>query len=127
MGLIDCFPSIPTSFYQGFIVGYPALSHVQTPPNGTSLAIYEFKFKDIVNKELAKGHYMGPFPFLKIEASLSWFQSSPLSLIPKSGKPGKLCLIQNFSFPIEVLTHFPNQTINKAITIPSLSGIFPRD
>jgi hypothetical protein len=64
-GLIDRFPSILTSFHQGFIVGYPTLSCVQTPPNSTSLAVYESKFKDIVNKELAKGKERGTLPFLK--------------------------------------------------------------
>ena len=115
-GLIDRFPSIPTGLRHSFDVGYPVLSRVQIPPNSTSLAIYEPEFKDIVDKELTKDRYIGPFPFFEIEASLGPFQSSPLSLIPKSGKPGKFHLIQNFSFPIEVLSHFPNPSINQAIT-----------
>ena len=114
-GLIDRFPSIPAGLHHGFIVGYPALSSVQTPPNSTSLAVYEPEFRDIVNKELAKGRYIGPFPFSRIEASLGPFQTSPLSLIPNPGKPGKFCLIQNFSFPIEVSPCFPNPSINQAV------------
>ena len=115
-GLIDRFPSIPAGLRHGFIVGYPALSSVQTPPNSTSLAVYEPEFRDIVNKELAKGRYIGPFPVSKIEASLGPFQTSPLSLIPKPRKPGKFRLIQNFSFPIEVSPRFPNPSINQAVT-----------
>ena len=69
-----------------------------------------------MNKELAKGHYIGPFPFSKIEASLGPFQTSPLLLIPKPGKPGKFRLIQNFSFPIEVSPRFPNPSINQVVT-----------
>ena len=92
------------------------LDHVQTPPNSTSLSMYEKEFKEIVNKELMKECYIGPFPFMTIEAAIGPFQSSPLSLIPKPGKPGKFCLVQNFSFPIQTSTHFPNLSVNNAIT-----------
>ena len=86
-GLVVRFPSIPSGLRQGFSVGYPMPSHVQMPPNSTSLAVYEAEFGNIVNKELTKGHYIGPLPFSIIETLLGPFQSSPLSLIPKSGKP----------------------------------------
>ena len=86
-GLVVRFPSIPSGLRQGFSVGYPTPSRVQTPPNSTSLAVYEAEFGDIVNKELTKGRYIGPLPFSMIETLLGPFQSFPLSLIPKSGKP----------------------------------------
>jgi len=100
---------------QGFIVGYSPLSHVQTPPNSTSVSIYKTEFRNIVNRELAKERYIGPFLFKTIEATLGPFQSSPLSLIPKSGKLGKFRLVQNLSFPIQTSPHFPNPSINNAI------------
>ena len=126
-GLFNRFPSIPSGLHKGFIVGYPMPSRVQTPLNSTSLATYEAKFGEIVNKELSKGRYLGPLPFVVIEAFLGPFQSSPLSLIPKPGKPRKFRLVQNFSFPIETLPRFPSPSINGAITasfFPCTWGIF---
>ena len=120
-GLLECFSSIPSGLHKGFTVGYPTLNHVQTPPNSTSLSVYEKEFKEIVNKELTKERYIGPFPFTTIEAAIGPFQSSPLSLIPKPGKPGKFRLVQNFSFPIQTSTRFPNLSVNDAIT----TGLLP--
>ena len=126
-GLLEHFSSIPSGLHKGFTVGYPMLDHVQTPPNSTSLSVYEKKFKEIVNKELTKERYIGPFPFMTIEAAIGPFQSSPLSLIPKPGKPGKFRLVQNFSFPIQTSTCFPNPSVNDAITtglLPCMWGKF---
>jgi hypothetical protein len=120
-GLINFFPNILSGLREGFCVGYPTPFRVQTPPNSTSLSVYEHEFKDIVNKELDKGRYIGPLTFSTIEAFLGPYQSSPLSLIPKSGKPGKFRLIQNFSFPIETSFRFLSASVNSAIT----SEFFP--
>ena len=120
-GLLEHFSSIPSGLHKGFTVGYPMLDHVQTPPNSTSLSVYEKEFKEIVNKELTKERYIGPFLFTTIEAAIGPFQSSLLSLIPKPGKPGKFRLVQNFSFPIQTSTHFPNPSVNNAIT----TGLLP--
>ena len=98
-GLLHCFPSILSGLHQGFSVGYPSPPHVQTPPNSTSLAVYKAKFGDLVNKELTKGCYIGPLSFPTIETFLGPFQSSPLSLISKSSKLEKFCLVQNSHFP----------------------------
>ena len=121
MGLLTRFPSILSGLCTGFIVGYPTLSHVQTLPNSTSLAVYESEFDIIVNKELAKKHYLGPFSFTMIHSLLGPFQSSLLLLIPKAGKLGKFHLIQNFSFPIEASSYYPSPSINKAI----MADLFP--
>jgi hypothetical protein len=43
------------------------------------------------------------------------FQTSPLSIIQKLGKPGKFRLIQNFSFPHALNTHFQSPSINSHI------------
>jgi hypothetical protein len=59
-GLINFFPNIPSGLREGFCVGYPTPFRVQTPLNSTSLSVYEHEFKDIVNKELDKGRYIGP-------------------------------------------------------------------
>jgi hypothetical protein len=116
-GLIDRFPFILSGLCNSFIVGYPMPSHVQTPPNSTSLALYdEAKFGEIVDKKLDKGCYIGPLPFSTIEAYLGPFQSSPLLLIPKPNTLGKFCLVQIFSFPIETSPRFPSPSINNTIT-----------
>ena len=114
-GLLKCFSFIPSGLHKGFIVGYPLIAHVQTPLNSTLLSVYEKEFQEIVNKELTKERYIGPFPFTTLEATIGPFQSSPLSLIPKPGKPGKFHLVQNFSFPIQTSTRFPNPSVNDAI------------
>ena len=125
--LLERFSFIPLGLHKGFVVGYPTLAHVQTPPNSTSLSVYKKEFEEIVNKELTKKRYIGPLPFATIEAAIGPFQSSPLSLIPKPGKPGKFRLVQNFSFPIQTSPRFPNPSINSAITadlIPCTWGKF---
>ena len=43
------------------------------------------------------------------------FQTSPLSIIPKPGQPGKFRLVQNFSFPIIPNDRFPFPAINSYI------------
>lgn len=53
----------------------------------------------MIQVEFDKGRYIGPFSRSDLEAEIGPFQSSPLSLVPKSGKPGKFRLIQNLSHP----------------------------
>ena len=120
-GLLTRFPSIPTGLREGFIVGYPTISRVQSPPNSTTVSLYTSEFNDVVNKEIAKGRYIGPLPFSDITNLIGPFQTSPLSMIPKPGRPGKFRLIQNFSFPIEISPRFASPSINHAID----TALFP--
>ena len=113
-GLIDCFPFIPAGFREGFIVGYPEIFHVQSPPNSTSLSLYNSEFDDIISKELAKGRYIRPFLAADLVHTIGPFQSSPLSLIPKPGRLGKFRLVQNLSFPA---TTYPVSPIHPLITL----------
>ena len=55
-------------------------------------------FQAIINHEFATGWYLGPFSASQVVGLLGPFQTSPLSLVPKS-TPGKFRLIQNLSFP----------------------------
>ena len=120
-GLLVRFPSIPTGLREGFIVGYPTISRVQSPPNSTTIALYTSEFNDVVNKEISKGRYIGPLLFSDITNLIGPFQTSPLSMIPKPSRLGKFRLIQNFSFPIEVSPCFPSPSINHAID----TALFP--
>ena len=56
-----------------------------------------------------KGRYIGPFSLSNLKAEIGPFQSSPLSLVPKLGKPGKFCLIQNLS---HLHNNHPTPSIN---------------
>lgn len=52
-----------------------------------------------MQKEFAKARYLGPYSQAEIESTLGPFQTAPMSIVPKPGKPGKFRLIQNLSFP----------------------------
>ncbi|SRR6266702_1578576 len=49
------------------------------------------------NATFATGQYIGPFMREQVEANLGPFQTSPLSLVPKTSKPGKFQAVHNFS------------------------------
>ena len=66
-------------------------------------------FNEMIQAEFDKGRYLGPFTREELEREIGPFQSSPLSLVPKSGKPGKFRLIQNLSHPH---TNLPSPSIN---------------
>ena len=59
-----------SSLLLGFIVGFPIITHVQSPPNSTSISTYQREFNEIIHKEIMKGRYIGPYPFLVIEEVL---------------------------------------------------------
>lgn len=97
--ILDKYPRIPDFLTYGADAGIPRLHHTFTPPNHPSIATHRTIFAEIVNTEFQKGRYWGPFSKTELENIIGPFQTSPLSLIPKSGKPGKFRLIQNLSYP----------------------------
>ena len=70
-----------------------------TPSNHPSITSNQHIFHKIVNMEFKKGCYWGPFSKTELECIIGPFQTLPLSLILKPGKPGRFCLIQNLSYP----------------------------
>ena len=52
-----------------------------------------------MTQEFEKGRYSGPFSRAEVENRFGPFQISPLSMVPRAGKPGKFRLAQNLSFP----------------------------
>jgi hypothetical protein len=109
---------------RGAFAGIPKISHTFTPPNKESTETLSHAFFDIIQSEFSKGHYLGPFSCEELEHKIGPFQSSPLSLVPKSGKPGKFCLIQNLSFSH---TNLPVPSINSSLcseNFPCTWGIF---
>ena len=107
-------PLISELLLNGFDVHAPHISRSFTPPNHPSTSKHPDAFQDIINKEFAKGRYIGPFTLLELENSIGPVQSSPLSIIPKPGRPGKYHLIQNLSFP-HTASHGESHSINSQV------------
>ena len=113
--LVNDYGDIPNGLRYGFKIDFPNITHVQSPPNSPSVTMYHEQLDEIVQKEISKGRYIGPLPLSIIENIIGPYQSSPLSIIPKPGKPGKFRLVQNFSFPLSPNTTNPSQSINSYI------------
>ena len=112
-GLLETYPQIPSFLTYGADAGIPRLQTTFTPPNHPSIASHQKVFDEIVNIEFQKGRYWGPFSKTELESIIGPFQTSPLSLIPKAGKPGKFRLIQNLSYPRNVSHNI--RSINSSI------------
>lgn len=96
----------------------PPISSSYTPSNNLSVHEHKEVFNQMFAKELALGHYLGPYLRAEIELALGPFQSSPLSVIPKPGRPRKFRLIQNLFFPFN---DPKNASINSCINSDSFS------
>lgn len=107
--LLAKYPQIPNFIRHGANAGIPPILHSFTPLNKESTESLSDVFNDIICSEFNKGRYLGPFSQKELEQEIGPFQSSPLSLVPKSGKPGKYRLIQNLSHPH---TNIPTPSIN---------------
>lgn len=119
-GLIARYPLLPRSLRSGFFIGVLSISHTFTPPNRPAVHEYADAFQTIIQKEIEAGRYLGPFTRLQIENSIGPFQSSPLSLVPKAGKPGKFRLTQNLSHPRSPLVLLSSPS--SPITISSINS-----
>jgi len=98
-GLISRYPTLPLSIRNGFNAGIQPIVNTYAPPNHPSIAHYKKYFDEIVQIEFVKGRYIGPFSCQELENMVGPFQTSPLALIEKPGKPDQYRLIQNLSFP----------------------------
>ena len=87
--LLQRYPHIPTFISLGTDAGIPTINSTFAPPNRPSVDVHKEVFLEIVNNEFAKGWYWGPFSKEEVESIIGPFQTSPLSLIPKPGKPSK--------------------------------------
>ena len=84
---------------EGFYAGIPKITKTFTPANSTSVDEHPEAFEKAIQAEFDKGRYIGPMSRAEVEELIGPFQTSPLSIIPKPGKPGKYRLIQNLSHP----------------------------
>ena len=125
--LLTCFIDIPSGLHNGFLIDLPSLLSIQSFPNKDSALTYVNEFHKMIEHELTKGRHIGPFSEPLLLLLIGPFQSSPISIIPKPGRPAKFRIIQNFSFPQSPSTHFPNPSINSYINVanfPTSWGTF---
>jgi hypothetical protein len=111
--LHDRYSVIPHSLQYGFDAGIRPISRTFAPANKPSINQFITEFNQLIQVEFQKGRYIGPVSLEETEFLLGPFQTSPFSIIPKPGQPGKYRLIQNLSSP-----HSPSQaitSINSAI------------
>jgi hypothetical protein len=98
-GLVTRYPNLVSSILHGFDAGIKRIPITYAPPNGPSVSIYHTHFAEIVQIEFASGRYLGPFSGQEVEEAIGPFQSSPIHLVEKPGKPGHFRLVQNLSHP----------------------------
>jgi hypothetical protein len=99
LGLIPRYPSVVKGLEQGFNLGIPPIRSTFTPPNHPSIIHMPNVYTSTVDNEFAAGRYVGPFSRAQLEGEIGPFQTSPLSFVPKTSKPGKFRAVHNFSFP----------------------------
>ena len=111
----------------GFRINIPKITVTQTPPNKAIISDHQIHFDKIINLELLKQRYIGPFSRLHLEDLIGPFQTSPFSIIPKPGKPDRFRLLQNYSFPHNTTPLHPNPSINSYLDsdeFPTTWGTF---
>ena len=97
--LLVKYPNLISSLRLGFDAGIRPILSTYAPPNSSTLQLHPEAYSDMVTNEFRKGRYIGPCTRQEVEALIGPFQSSPLSWVPKPGKPGKYRAVHNFSFP----------------------------
>ena len=96
-----------------------------TPLNKLSILKYLSEFRSIIEHEFKQKCYIAPLSHSSVEMLIGPFQTSPLGIIPKPGKPGKFHLFQNLSYPY--IPHNYISSINSSINLdnyPSTWGTF---
>ena len=112
--LLVKYPNLILSLRKGFDAGIPPIYLTYTPPNSPTLLQHPQAYHEMVANELRKGRYIGPCTRLEVEALIGPFQSSPLSWVPKPGKPGKYRAVQTSPFPA-----YPPPP-SRQLTLPSM-------
>ena len=124
-GLQSRYPILVQGFRVGFDLGIPLIRCTYAPLNHPSIRQLNHVYDSIISNEFTAGWYIGPFTCMQLEASISPFQTSPLSLVPKTSKPGKYHVVHNFSHPHNPLpaTTFINLNIDSD-KFPCMWGTF---
>jgi hypothetical protein len=66
-GLLNRYPHIPEGLRQGFHLDIPNVRCTQVPDNKESIVTYQQEFDFIVQTEIKKGRYIGPFKADELE------------------------------------------------------------
>ena len=98
--LYQKYPHLPENLIRGFDVGIPLIKKTYSPCNSPSINSFLEAYSEITKKEFAAGRYLGPFSERKVEDLIGPFQSSPLSFVAKSAKPGKYHAVVTFDTTI---------------------------
>jgi len=93
--------------------------HKFPPIDPPSPLTYIAEFTKILEHKLLKGCYIGPISKTTLTTLIGPFQSSPISIIPKPGQPGKFCIVQNFFFPLSPTPINSNPCINSLTAFDS--------
>ena len=99
LSLWEKYPLVVEGFKSGFHLGISIINKTFTPPNHLSILLLPDVYNSTIHHEFAMGRYVGPFTRVQLEVELGPFQTSPLSFVPKTSKPGMFRAIHNFSFP----------------------------
>jgi hypothetical protein len=112
--LLEKYSNLPNSLRYGFDAGIRRIYKTAVPSNGPTLYNHSEAYQQIIDREFECGRYIGPCSCSEVEALIGPFQSSPLSLVTKPGKPGKFRAVHNFSYPRVPSIHFSsiNYTID---------------
>ena len=98
-GLRDRYPSLVDGLTNGFDLGIPCIHSTFMLPNHHSINPLIAVYSSIVDNKFMARRYIGPFTCNQLEANIGPFQTSLLSLVPKTSKPGKYCAVHDFSHP----------------------------
>ena len=86
------------SFTNGFELGMSSFPDPGEPCKNSAAAQSKPEITlELINKEIEKGHMLGPFDSPPLEGMVY----SPIHLVKKAGSKGKYCLIHNLSFPYD--------------------------
>jgi hypothetical protein len=96
-GLLEKYPNLVNGIMHGFNLGIPSIARTYSPINHISTKLYREAYTKIISQEFQSGRYLGPYSRSEVERLIGPFRSSPLSLVPKPGKPGKFRAVHNFS------------------------------
>ncbi|ESK90612.1 reverse transcriptase ribonuclease h [Moniliophthora roreri MCA 2997] len=88
-GFMCKYSNLAESIEHGFNVGIPTFHHTFTPTNNLDTDEHLLAFHTIAEKELHLQCWLGPYPRHIIKAVIGPFQTSPISMVPKPGKPEK--------------------------------------
>jgi len=123
--LVHKYPNVLSYLQHGAVIGVPQIRHSFSPNNKPSVPLYSDHFRTILQREYSTRRHLGPFTKEQLEKAIGPFQTSPLSIIPKTNKPGKFRIIQDFSYPRTPTSPIPS--INAALdssSFPCTWGTF---